>query len=281
MNEQAQQLAISADIDWLLKCPPLLTETALHWDVAELEYQNSRLSDQSLNTLWQARCGKLGRYFEALAEHLFKHSTRHEILACNHAIHINKRTLGELDLLVKDLKTDEVIHIELALKFYLWVPNTPSHTYGWVGSGLHDFLADKVNRLANHQLKLPVLANNLGAWPNNLPYPDRHALWMPGRLYLPTHAAETVIGQTYFGEHHDFQLNPSALRSTWHLDDNAPKHITGALHKSDWLNAHHHHAGRADIPAQFAISADQAPVYILPSHWQTEALSSIAKRLSL
>lgn len=276
MNEQKQMRAVIDDLRWVLESPALLASDTRLWNPRWLELPASTIADHHLDTLLSARQGKLGRYFEALVSYLFHTCERFDVLAENQLIFNGNVTLGELDLLLQEKTTRRVIHLELALKFYLWVPNTPAHEFGWIGSGLRDFLADKVARLTEHQLQLPNIALTQDSWPSHLPTPDAHYLWMPGRLYLPPSAPRSVIAQTCFDS--GLQLNPAALTSSWYISGEQPPDTKTLLHKSDWLNGVALYQGKPHLPAQFS-KETTPPVYVLPPQWHTNALLAINRRV--
>ncbi len=75
------------------------------------------------------------------------------ILAENIQIQKNKRTLGELDLLL--LYNNTPIHLEIIYKFYLYDVNlNTSEIEHWIGPNLKDSLSEKLNKLEQKQLPL-------------------------------------------------------------------------------------------------------------------------------
>jgi len=284
MNEHPLERAIRADLDWVLAAPSLLASHPLLWHSRALQDAPHRaFSPDQLTYLIRARAGKLGHYFEALVAYLFLASTGFQVLAQNRTIVADKRTLGELDLLVQDLASGRVIHLELALKFYLWVPGQRSPV--WVGSGLHDFMADKVQRLYQHQLCLPDLARARQCWPTNLPYPTEHRLWMPGRLYVPESSQALGVPHTQFRDT-PFELNSQALLSSWSESKPSAQSPTGSIRKADWLVGQPPEPGLTDapthaLPAQFVRPDHSVPVYVLPPNWQTDATLAIQQHKNL
>ncbi|ATX76412.1 MULTISPECIES: DUF1853 family protein [Reinekea] len=278
MNEHPLERAIRADLDWVLTAPSLLAPHPTLWSGDALQNEPRRpFSAEQLASLSRARRGKLGRYFEALVAYLFLASTGFRVLAQNRSIVADKRTLGELDLLVQDLATGQIIHLELALKFYLWVPGQRQAV--WIGSGLHDFMADKVQRLYQHQLRLPELARARQCWPSDLPYPTEHRLWMPGRLYVPESSQALGVPYTHFMDT-PFQLNNQALVSSWSEHGSCAHRSTRSICKADWLMGEPPVSLLApepthQLPAQFIRPESTVPVYVLPPNWQTDATSAI------
>ncbi len=92
---------------------------------------------------------------EAFFKAYLKQSKKFELLTANLQIHGEKETLGELDYLVRNLKSDEVIHIELACKFYLYdVDAGFSEEEKWIGPNRKDSLFEKLEKLKLKQFPL-------------------------------------------------------------------------------------------------------------------------------
>ncbi|CUB02196.1 DUF1853 family protein [Marinomonas fungiae] len=93
----------------------------------------------------------LGTYFEQLFSFAVTYFTSLEVLAEHEQIHASGKTLGEVDLLVRDL-AGRVLQLEIALKFYLerqdLYPNV------WIGPNKNDSLTKKVSHARQHQLTI-------------------------------------------------------------------------------------------------------------------------------
>lgn len=96
--------------------------------------------------------GRLGRYAERLWEYGFAFLCGARLLARGLAIKEGARTVGELDFLV-EWPTEGVVHIETAFKLYL-AADAAADPSQFVGPNPNDCLADKLNRLREHQLPL-------------------------------------------------------------------------------------------------------------------------------
>lgn len=103
------------------------------------------------------------------AEYFFKfcadQSANYEVIASNIQIFRCKRTLGELDYILKDLKTKNIIHVELVYKFYIFEPRKTYASVSlsedqnrelssYVGPNRRDFFIKKFDHLKNKQLPL-------------------------------------------------------------------------------------------------------------------------------
>ena len=90
---------------------------------------------------------RLGQRMEYFMEASIKASQRYELIAKNLQIIHNKKTLGEIDFLIRDLKENKVIHLELVYKFYLFDPLYSENKYAcWIGPNRKDSLPLKINK---------------------------------------------------------------------------------------------------------------------------------------
>lgn len=269
------------DLLWVWNAPPLMAFEANWLPQNELGRLNlEALTPDQLARLRLARQGKLGAYFEALVCALVECSDHYRVLARGVIIQGSERTLGELDVLIQHQQSGETVHLELALKFYLAVPDTASAT--WIGPGLRDFLRLKYHHLRDQQLTLPDRARQASVWPGQLPFPDRSMPWVTGRLYYPWQMQPT-------GE--DPLLEPGHRYSHWlTLSD-----FQSLDFNSQWLKKAHWLSGPAKstldkpthgLPAQCFGSPrngqeqDKAGHhwFIVPDDWPERARISILQR---
>lgn len=94
----------------------------------------------------QSKTLLLGKRFEAFVQFWFEESPFFELLAYNVQLSNNGRTIGEIDFIVKDNRSDETLHIEAACKFYLSNKNSQQWKH-WVGPNGNDNLQLKMNKL--------------------------------------------------------------------------------------------------------------------------------------
>lgn len=95
---------------------------------------------------------QLGRYCEQLLQFFFIKSPYYELLAHNLQLFENRKTLGELDFLIKDVNYNKIIHIELAVKFYIAL-NKGALIQDFYGPNANDKLQNKL-QLLDRQIKL-------------------------------------------------------------------------------------------------------------------------------
>jgi hypothetical protein len=68
---------------------------------------------------------------------------------------IEDKTIGEIDFIIEDKNTKQVIHMELAYKFYLFDPSISSEPINnWIGPNRNDSLQEKLEKLKTKQFPL-------------------------------------------------------------------------------------------------------------------------------
>ncbi len=203
--------------------------------------------------------GRMGHYHERLWQFLLDSAPHTRLLAHNLPVLQERRTLGELDLVYAETPDPTPVHLEVAIKYYLGLPEGPGtddDQARWVGPGGLDSLALKRHHLEHHQLPLaqrPVarqaLAERLGSPVLRL----RQRLAMPGVLFYPWHATLPAPRDA----------TPDHLRGHW-------------LHWRDWPR------WRATQPAGTRGAWLCKPHWLaLPPVRQLAGLSSLEHRLRL
>ena len=101
----------------------------------------------------------LGKRAERFFEYQIWHSNKYDLRLSNLQIIQNKKTLGELDFIVEEKDTGQLIHIELVYKFYVYDPSYKEELARWIGPNRKDSLLEKVEKLKTRQL--PLLHKNV------------------------------------------------------------------------------------------------------------------------
>ncbi len=198
-------LAVTPD---LVKLPPPIP-CAGRPTLEELGLEHTLLSwlrqlgRPPLNALNGSRATRMGHYHERLWHTLLDHAPNTRLLARNVRISRKRTTLGELDMLYRTRGNPAPVHLEVAIKFYLGLPEgpgAPTSQSRWIGPGGLDSLALKCAHLRRHQLPLstsPPALETLAHWlaPRDLGVSGTgfgeqltQRLAMPGVLYYPWHA---------------------------------------------------------------------------------------------
>lgn len=220
---------------WLCRAPqllqsPLTFEPARYLadDIAErlqVWDQDPALAPALLKETPQKR---LGFYFERLYRVLLEDLLGWDVLLQNRQIQSNGRTIGELDFVVHNRSEDRIEHHEIAIKYYLGVPEQSGRTR-WYGPNARDRLdlkTDRLLRMQSQRTALPEARALLAEAGVTEPVVPR--IFMPGYLFYPT----------------VMQVNPpesvpaSHLRGQWcYLSQVKPSDLPGwvVLNKPHWI----------------------------------------------
>ncbi|MGM1051358.1 MAG: DUF1853 family protein [Pseudomonadota bacterium] len=204
--------------------------------------------------------GRMGLYHERLWQFLLAAAPDTELLAHNLRIHRGKQTLGELDLLYRRRGETALVHLEVAIKYYLGLREGPGEAHDqarWIGPGGADSLAGKREHLHRHQLRLTELPETRQALRETLagdavgadrPLVIHRRMAMPGVLFYPW-PSDPWPGDPGPGYSRESPLPPPReatpvhLRGTWlcwrawrDYRHGLPAGTHGAwLHKPHWL----------------------------------------------
>ncbi|MFA5704636.1 MAG: DUF1853 family protein [Advenella sp.] len=198
------------DLYWLLHTQPLLAPDFSSYPPARFPdhclqqimqwMQQEQLDPQALTPQTETRFRRLGLYAEHLLKLGLDHCPSILLLLHHHPIHLKpvapekgRKTLGEVDYIWQESKTGTIHHWELAVKLYLYLPQSeasylPTHEqannelHRFVGTQLHDTLYRKTQRLFNHQLQLSShvqITTRLGR------QVDEWGVYLKGWLFYP------------------------------------------------------------------------------------------------
>jgi uncharacterized protein len=137
--------------------------------------------------LSRANDRRLGARFELLWQFFLQQHSFYELIAANVQIHEADRTLGALDFLIHDGHHGCTVHLELAVKFYLYASAMPAtEPSAWIGPNPDDDFGQKIRHLWHHQLALSTSETVLKfiageGWPT----PDKRVALMKGYLFSP------------------------------------------------------------------------------------------------
>ena len=110
---------------------------------------------------------RLGNRLERFFSFIIQESQTYEMIAENVQIVAQKVTLGELDFIVRNVQTNEIIHVELGGKLYLYDLEIGGELERWIGPNRSDSLLTKLNRLQEFQFPLlhqPQTQIQLAEW---------------------------------------------------------------------------------------------------------------------
>ncbi len=122
------------------------------FDLAELHLTNEINFQLPTNV-------KLGHLAEKIVSELIKSSSNYQVLYENIQIIEEDKTIGEIDFIIENQNTKQVLHVELAYKFYLFDPNISTEPINnWIGPNRNDSLKEKLDKLKTKQF--PLLYHN-------------------------------------------------------------------------------------------------------------------------
>ncbi|VVE15875.1 DUF1853 family protein [Pandoraea anhela] len=195
------------DLAWLLLSADLLSAARFPAALAHFDRVDAALHEWLLacdadpgplhEMLARGESHRLGRYAEQLLHFALLHSPAFDLLAAGLQVRDARRgnmTLGECDFLLARRDDRRLLHWELAVKLYLFVPPEAASgalvalderavEFRWLGPNLADSLADKVARLLGHQLRLTTLDAARSALP--APGPWLPQVYLKGWLFHP------------------------------------------------------------------------------------------------
>jgi len=131
-------------------------------------------------------------------------------------------THGELDFIIRDTHTNTVIHLEVAVKFYLG--SAPyEDPFRWFGTNTNDQLGKKVEHLQQHQTQLTT---KFSPYLHERGYQiDERQCLLKGRLFYPegSDAAPEGVSKNH--------LRGRWIQSTKSIEDG----VLYSIEKKDWL----------------------------------------------
>ncbi len=97
---------------------------------------------------------RLGYQMEHACKQLLDQSTEYEVLVHNLPIRNGKQTIGEIDFILRELETGQLIHIELTYKFYIINPKISEPIHQLMGPNKRDMFFTKMEKIKNEQFAL-------------------------------------------------------------------------------------------------------------------------------
>lgn len=121
-------------------------------------FSNFNLSELAINSELDFELPtnlRLGHLVEKIVSYCIKSATNFKLLHENIQIKKDKNTIGEIDFIIENKLTKELIHLELAYKFYLYDPSISTEIIeNWIGPNRKDSLKEKLDKLKQKQFPL-------------------------------------------------------------------------------------------------------------------------------
>ncbi len=283
------------DLAWAVASPPLVSgvfenqEHRTHWwnhKMCLQEYADCLPALQTLDNNPQAllvhleriKSKRLGLRFEGLVSFwLSSISPNYKLLAQN--IQLNEiagdtrsRTIGEVDFIVREVKTEKVVHLEVAVKFYLGTAPF-ENPYCWFGTNTQDQLGRKIDHLQQHQTQLLI------HHPEQVTFSiDERQCLLKGRLFYPRNTGSTRVQTIAPKPVEDNHLRGSYLfrHELSNEEKYSPRQLV-QLEKSEWL-AELTHKDIADRNIQSAFAQEErSSCYAVIGHSQSKEKKEVER----
>ncbi|GAA0872364.1 hypothetical protein GCM10009117_15110 [Gangjinia marincola] len=101
---------------------------------------------------------RLGQRLESVFKHLLEQSANYDLIAHNLQLKKQKTTIGEIDYLIGDRKSNTPKHIELTYKFYCIDTSISEPIHRLMGPNRKDMFFTKMEKIRTHQF--PLLYSN-------------------------------------------------------------------------------------------------------------------------
>lgn len=175
------------DLQWTVESPSLLDFESSELSKPSVEFTDVKLGDlrtAAPSTVESNRAAELlqfvdpcprrvGHYMEALVHFQLAHVMQRKIFARQQQIFEGKQTLGELDF-VYESDQGEAVHLEVAVKFFLYLPGRVGFPCPFIGPNSIDNFTRKTQRMLTHQLPLS------DRWVGKV---DRKEMLVKGRIF--------------------------------------------------------------------------------------------------
>ena len=232
-HKTVRDLAWAICSDGLLDDGLAVNELLLREEYLKFEPQLKQLDRDPaalLEFLKTKNARRLGHYFEQLIFFWLHHSERYTIVTKNTPLRTDKKnTLGEVDLIVRDAKTELYEHWELAVKYYL--AYTTKGKTNYIGPNANDYFHLKLHKLKEHQCK--ILESEEGkSLLAELDISDvQTKLFVKGFLYYHPKQQSTPWEN----------IHPNHARSWWIYLNEAEEfldesHLFALVYKDEWLS---------------------------------------------
>jgi len=161
---------------------------------------------------------RLGHLAETVVSGLIKASTNYNVLYENVQMLKGKKTIGELDFIIENESSKELIHLELAYKFYLYDPGISSETINnWIGPNRNDSLTKKLEKVKSKQFPLLKNESSTSIFDNIDLGKVSQALCLLASLYIPSESKE-IFSPAYDKAIQGYYLNIEKFMSLNHSE---------------------------------------------------------------
>ncbi|TLP79685.1 DUF1853 family protein [Maribacter sp. ACAM166] len=97
---------------------------------------------------------RLGHQMEYVCKQLLDYCQHYEVLVHNLPIREGKQTLGEIDFILREKATEQIVHVELTYKFYIINPDIQEPIHQLIGPNKRDTFFTKMVKIRDKQFTL-------------------------------------------------------------------------------------------------------------------------------
>ena len=97
---------------------------------------------------------RLGHQMEHVFTQLIPQNETYEIVVHNLPVKKEGRTLGEIDFILRDTRSQKLVHVELTYKFYIIEPEISEPIHRLMGPNKRDMFFTKMEKIKNRQFAL-------------------------------------------------------------------------------------------------------------------------------
>lgn len=140
---------------------------------------------------------RLGHLAETVVSGLIRRSTNYKVVYENTQLIENKNTIGEIDFIIEKNNSKQLLHMELAYKFYLYDPTISSDAIrNWIGPNRNDSLIEKIEKIKKKQFPLLYHEIARSKFDNIILEDVSQVLCLLASLYIP-YEYQTSVGSSY------------------------------------------------------------------------------------
>lgn len=176
---------------------------------------------------------RLGHQMEYVFKQLIAYSPKYDIVLHNLPVKNGKRTIGEIDFILRDTLTRKLVHVELTYKFYIINPEISEPIHRLMGPNKRDMFYTKIEKIKNEQFKLLHSKEGIKALSSNeIAHEDIvHQTCYKAQLFAPLKERKSATIRP---------LNRNCISGYWlHFDDfNSPEFKSQLFYipvKSEWV----------------------------------------------
>lgn len=145
-----QEKHLQQQITGFLNTPPIWLNT--QFSIQQFDFPQVDINNFNPQPIPQNI--RLGHQMEHVCKQLLDFSDKYEVLLHNLPILEGKQTIGEIDFILKEKSTQQLVHVELTYKFYIINPKISEPIHQLMGPNKRDMFFTKMEKIKNAQFGL-------------------------------------------------------------------------------------------------------------------------------